>query len=1426
MRLKLQHLPEPVAARLRCFHLTRQLSRVARWGLGTLSLYGLLLLLAVQLDRFLFLDIPFRVGMWWAVHGLAGAVGLAGLLSLILRRHTSREVSYDFEASVQEQAHEHYVTLDHVLRNGGQEPSDTRQKLIAHLTHGTLQHAGQPLRLRPSRDHLLRVLGSMVLGLGVLMGCLLAIPDYRFGLMLQRFYCPESALPKPSFLQLVVSPAEPIVGKGEEVALQVAVKGRLPQVLDWLYRKAGHSSSRCVMSLGPERKDFRFDAGTLVELSRVQRDLFLYSKADMASNINFIVRCGDAQTEVKHVEVVAQPVVTEVVLEVTPPDYSGQVRQTVTNLAQPLQFLAGSKVVVKFKTDQAVPKREVRFEKVPRPQAHTWNEAERAGRFEFVLKKRVVFEIAVQNGSGFANRERVRGIINLREDLPPTVQLDDPPPDVEKVAGELITFRAGITDDLGIREVSLRYVVNPDPDEDVPMKELPIPIGTNGITSTNVVMDFDLERVGAAPGDLVVLQLRARDTAGNDGVSRETRIRVMPFTRDENERLRLRTLLFVQDVLALNVEAGLPAYSGGDSLAAPMSEKAESAVKAAARKAGIAYAEGSTWEPLFELLEREHHFTDRPRNKDDVRMLRAILWNIIGVSSAQGPVARGDARTGELRRLNVAIIPGLCRLRQAKNLTWRMFGMLGETDRIIADLKRDIDPQSPAARSLERRLQIYLAAIQDLGEELSLLNQGAKWVEPEVLRKQVGTMNTAAYSVKRGSAARRRAACRQVAEGLNTILSDLRPAYSRLLKDEMVSRSRLMAQYQECLVNTVRPAGDLTKEGYGAAAAWLAEEGRLMSGNPFSSLWSRCLYLALLDGMEALSLAPSQSAEAIRRKNAIALLAPVSGGDLIARDRRGMQRMAFEWENRGVLAESVSDLEKVLQLTISEMEESVANNESLGQAENRLARISGFTNGEQAVIASFDFRDAGEVSGGGDAAPTLIPGLIRENSLVPAPLASVRHLRERMVTDTAALDVILRARQTISDVSGKQVADMFGSEIRALQELAQVLELTILAGGPEQDSSRLEWLMTLVREQQHRFDVTTRSARRTLRRLGATRLDEAGMSVLVAELDKCPALRESLVKAVESWGVALEQGGGPDEAEKNKYPILRNYDRSRDIYKTLIQMQAPDAKPAELSRMMRARYPDLASGYLAEGLSFVEVATESARIAEAALRQSTPDMTQAVTRVKACRTALASLRQHVDRSGSGDVQVRVGRGVDEALRQIESMKVGDLNANAETVSRLVFMLGEVSRVLATISVDLKAAAQLVTQGFSLNGGPDGIWEPANRLAADRSQRRLSRQLELAVRFENRGILEGGTTEGAALLSSATAWGALVFAIDRSELNPSEGIRLGGSGGDEQANPLVKYLREEIQKARQMPALKHDAEYVRQYLDALYDYLRY
>jgi hypothetical protein len=273
-------------------------------------------------------------------------------------------------------------------------------------------------------------------------------------------------------------------------------------------------------------------------------------------------------------------------------------------------------------------------------------------------------------------------------------------------------------------------------------------------------------------------------------------------------------------------------------------------------------------------------------------------------------------------------------------------------------------------------------------------------------------------------------------------------------------------------------------------------------------------------------------------------------------------------------------------------------------------------------------------------------------------------------------------------------------------------------------------------------------------------------------------------------------------------------------------MSARDGDPAEIARLMRERYPDLALGYLAEGMRYAASALESARSAESALRRASVDKAEVAARIGACRNALAELKQHVTRSGPGDEQTRVGRTVDDLLRQVDSMKANEARTDAATVSRQIFLLGDVAKGLTALTLELKSAAQAMTQRFSLNGGPEGIATPDARLAVERSQRRLVRQRELAVQMGNHGLLEAGDKGGGPSLGSATAWASFAFAVARSDLNPSEGIRLGGAGSDETANPLVKYLRDELGRARQMPALKHGGGSVKSYLDALYDYLRY
>ncbi|NQT92417.1 MAG: hypothetical protein HQ559_06630, partial [Lentisphaerae bacterium] len=91
---------------------------------------------------------------------------------------------------------------------------------------------------------------------------------------------------------------------------------------------------------------------------------------------------------------------------------------------------------------------------------------------------------------------------------------------------------------------------------------------------------------------------------------------------------------------------------------------------------GIALEEEASVTSLMRLLEMEHHFTDAPRHKQDIREFRAVLFAtwmrgvIPGASST--PVADAPPWSVTLVR---NILEPILRSRQLQNVIWRLFGM-------------------------------------------------------------------------------------------------------------------------------------------------------------------------------------------------------------------------------------------------------------------------------------------------------------------------------------------------------------------------------------------------------------------------------------------------------------------------------------------------------------------------------------------------------------------------------------------------------------------------------------------------------------------------------------------------------------------------------------------------------------------------------
>ncbi len=118
------------------------------------------------------------------------------------------------------------------------------------------------------------------------------------------------------------------------------------------------------------------------------------------------------------------------------------------------------------------------------------------------------------------------------------------------VQPEISELRGHLEDDLGLQEAAFRFRTNASEKPDTPWREIPIDLGQEPGCQAPLQTTFDLDQTGTAPGDTIEVQVRARDTAGGDGLSRPVLIRVVAFTRGEDERRRIAALTFLQQALS------------------------------------------------------------------------------------------------------------------------------------------------------------------------------------------------------------------------------------------------------------------------------------------------------------------------------------------------------------------------------------------------------------------------------------------------------------------------------------------------------------------------------------------------------------------------------------------------------------------------------------------------------------------------------------------------------------------------------------------------------------------------------------------------------------------------------------------------------------------------------------------------------------
>lgn len=684
----LKKLPPIAAQRLREYYRRKRLYGFLRVILSAGSAYLLLALIVMHLDRFLFLDTATRALLSGIVHGtgIVYALLLTGLF--VVRRISTRRLAYELESRLPRDVSERYVTLATLQSDAGDDGarSDVYRALVDQLVRETIDYSESFLGGRLVSDRRFRILGLVTAAMLSLYALLLIPASYQFTLMMQRFATPHANLPKPGFVRLQVTPESAVIGRGGEIVIQARTEGEIPQALVWFYRLIGIEPGDCRITIIAADAPA---AGQTLAMSRIQRTLFIHSAIDLQNSFTFSIRSADAETARYQVDVVAQPQITQTLVTLTPPAYTRLPDVTHTNVADPLAIYPGTAVALRFTVDQPVVQQTVTL---PRDETAVpdWDADTRTGSYRFEFREPFDLEIGVVNDRGFANTMPVRIPFRAREDQRPTVRLDYPSADFTAVPGELIPLQFKVEDDLGVEEVFVQYLLNPDEADGRTPSEFAVDIDPSANPrELELSYMLDLDTTGAVPGDQVLFLVRARDGGGNDGESRPVIIHISAFARGENERHRLDVLTFIGE--ALERMAGASAETTGSDAGT-----VEAAIRELAADRGIPLETGPLLQALVLLMEQEHHFTDHPLHKTDMRRLTGLV-------RAAG-LREDAARRGDALRAASAMIPELTANRRLKNVVWRYFGLSYE----LAAIRERMQQTETQRKTAEGRLYAIL----------------------------------------------------------------------------------------------------------------------------------------------------------------------------------------------------------------------------------------------------------------------------------------------------------------------------------------------------------------------------------------------------------------------------------------------------------------------------------------------------------------------------------------------------------------------------------------------------------------------------------------------------------------------------------------------------------------------------------------------
>ena len=371
-------------------------------------------------------------------------------------------------------------------------------------------------------------------------------------------------LPPPLAIQLL--PGDTIVPRGAELHIAARLEGFDTEEVEVAFRsEEGTEWERWPMLIQDEEVgDHEF------MLFRVEEPMDYFAEA------------AGVRSDTYRIDVVDLPYVARLDLELHHPAYTRLPPELIES-AGDIYVLPGTRVVARAEPTVPIPAGRIVLEEVGEVEMTLDAESRLTG--EFMAEEPGFYRIDLEDGEGTTHRGTPDHLIDIVEDLPPIVSIEQPARDVRVTSVEEVYVEAEATDDYAVATVELIFSVNGGPEETIPLMS-----GTESrLSEVSAGHTFFLEDHDLQPGDLVSYHVRALDN-GPAAEEREARtdlffIEVRPFSQDFRQ--------------AEQGGGGGGGGGGGDPMAGQFSERQREIVTAT-------FNVGRDWRQIApELLEED-----------------------------------------------------------------------------------------------------------------------------------------------------------------------------------------------------------------------------------------------------------------------------------------------------------------------------------------------------------------------------------------------------------------------------------------------------------------------------------------------------------------------------------------------------------------------------------------------------------------------------------------------------------------------------------------------------------------------------------------------------------------------------------------------------------------------------------------------------